>query len=665
MNPQFSQPKGAVSKETNKDSIARKFGCKKSEVLYAKTGAGLTGYKVIYDKVSQRSYALPSNLPAGATITSMTDGILVHNTGTVDLGALAALRGEFVTLVENFTTGFTIKVRNEIVSDGTNLYRWKGTLPKTVNAGATVANTGGVSDTAWGYDVFPNLKNVGAEVVGYKKSATGAILSSISKRFQKVYDAVADFGADPTGQVDSYAALQAWADACVADNWATAQINGIFKISQPILFHNILGLTIVADCYIYPTYDTGDYVVGWCNGQGVRTVGRMEVSGQSKIGIKTGHKIWSDTSQGFSFSYFYGLNASDVLCGIQVGDTAYPDALLSEMSFIGGFTVGTPCAIRAIGTQCYINFNNFDAVSGAPGGLSAVTQYTIHNIGAQVKYIGGEIQHNNNILGAAVLMQPIVSATYGNQVGCFESLSTHIENQATLALIYNIDNVATPVTKKSVVSFVGSHGFHNQDNGGLIVVHDTIKPVFEGTIVTRDIGFYTTTTTRTQPNIVAGPKTIVDYDPKGFGPGFVKGLQAVSGGILLFKRRVIYCARNTNGQSVGTSNTVLVYAEPQTSDDFYRWVTNYSAGRFTVPAGGLKNVEVNANLRVASGNIQLDVYVDSTLKTLSSPASSINSVRVYLGDLNEGQIIDVRGTASAATTTNGGGLEFMTITAER
>ncbi|EBS2632562.1 hypothetical protein DRX00_12420 [Salmonella enterica subsp. enterica serovar Gatuni] len=149
MNPQFSQPKGAVSKETNKDSIARKFGCKKSEVLYAKTGAGLTGYKVIYDKVSQRSYALPSNLPAGATITSLTDGVLVHSAGTVDLGALAVLRGEFVTLAENFTSGFTIRVKNEVVSDGTYLYRWAGSLPKTVAAGATVANTGGESASSW------------------------------------------------------------------------------------------------------------------------------------------------------------------------------------------------------------------------------------------------------------------------------------------------------------------------------------------------------------------------------------------------------------------------------------------------------------------------------------------------------------------------------------
>lgn len=149
MKPQFSQPKGSVSKETNKDSIARKFGCKKSEVLYAKPGSTLTGYKVIYDKVTQRSYALPSNLPAGATITSLTDGILVHNTGTVDLGELAVLREEFVTLVENFTSGFTIRVKNEVVSDGTYLYRWGGSLPKIVPPSSTPLNSGGIGVGKW------------------------------------------------------------------------------------------------------------------------------------------------------------------------------------------------------------------------------------------------------------------------------------------------------------------------------------------------------------------------------------------------------------------------------------------------------------------------------------------------------------------------------------
>ncbi|AGY47763.1 hypothetical protein Maynard_41 [Salmonella phage Maynard] len=148
MNPQFAQPKGSTSKETNKDSIARKFGCKKSEVVYAKAGQSLSGYKVIYDKVSQRAYALPSNIGA-VTVTSLVDGILTHSGGTVDLGALAVLREEYVILIENFTSGFTIRVKNEVVSDGVNLYRWDGSLPKTVNAGDTPGSTGGIGLGAW------------------------------------------------------------------------------------------------------------------------------------------------------------------------------------------------------------------------------------------------------------------------------------------------------------------------------------------------------------------------------------------------------------------------------------------------------------------------------------------------------------------------------------
>lgn len=148
MYPQFNQPKGSTTFETNKESIARRFGCKRSEVVYAKPGQSLSGYKVIFDKVSERAYSLPPNLGA-ATITSITDGVLVHSGGTVDLGALAILRGEYTNLTENFSTGFIIRVKNEVVTDGQSLYRWAGTLPKEVVAGSEVSTTGGISNTTW------------------------------------------------------------------------------------------------------------------------------------------------------------------------------------------------------------------------------------------------------------------------------------------------------------------------------------------------------------------------------------------------------------------------------------------------------------------------------------------------------------------------------------
>lgn len=139
---------GSTGIMSNKQAIARRFGVKQSEVVYFSNGQTLDGFKVIYDKPSQRAYALPSNL-GSVTATTLVDGLLTHSGGTVDLGALAVLREEFVTLVENFTSGFTIRVKNELVSDGQSLYRWGGALPNGVNAGSTVSNTGGVGPGKW------------------------------------------------------------------------------------------------------------------------------------------------------------------------------------------------------------------------------------------------------------------------------------------------------------------------------------------------------------------------------------------------------------------------------------------------------------------------------------------------------------------------------------
>lgn len=53
MNPQFSQPGGSVSKDVNKQSIARVFGVKLNEVSYLRVGLIIDSYKIIYEKVSQ------------------------------------------------------------------------------------------------------------------------------------------------------------------------------------------------------------------------------------------------------------------------------------------------------------------------------------------------------------------------------------------------------------------------------------------------------------------------------------------------------------------------------------------------------------------------------------------------------------------------------------
>ncbi|MDF4164749.1 hypothetical protein P3446_13410 [Escherichia coli] len=150
MNEMFSQGgKGSTGILTNKQAIARKFGVKQNEVVYFSVGVDLGGYKVIYDKATQRAYSLPV-LPVGTTAVSLSaQAVLVHSEGTVDLGELAVEREEFVTVTGSFITGATINTKNEILTHGGGKYRWDGELPKIVYPGSTPNSTGEIKLGAW------------------------------------------------------------------------------------------------------------------------------------------------------------------------------------------------------------------------------------------------------------------------------------------------------------------------------------------------------------------------------------------------------------------------------------------------------------------------------------------------------------------------------------
>ncbi len=129
--------------------VARVTNVKDTEVVYFSVGAVLSGYKVIYDKVTQRSYFIPE-LPTGTTAVSLSSSaVLVHSAGSVDLGALAVSREEYVTLSGTFDSGAVINVKNELLTHTNGKYRWDGTLPKTVAPGSTPTTTGGVGLGAW------------------------------------------------------------------------------------------------------------------------------------------------------------------------------------------------------------------------------------------------------------------------------------------------------------------------------------------------------------------------------------------------------------------------------------------------------------------------------------------------------------------------------------
>ena len=154
MNEMFSQGgKGSTGILTNKQAIARKFGVKQNEVVYFAVGVDLGGYKVIYDKATQRAYSLPV-LPAGTTAISLSEqAVLVHSVGTVDLGELAASRREFVCVSDSFATGLVVNTRNEVLMHNGIGYSYLGALPVTI-----VAGTNPVSNDDWKPQTGPKLR---------------------------------------------------------------------------------------------------------------------------------------------------------------------------------------------------------------------------------------------------------------------------------------------------------------------------------------------------------------------------------------------------------------------------------------------------------------------------------------------------------------------------
>lgn len=130
--------------------VARATNVKDTEVVYFSVGAALSGYKVIYDKETQRAYPLPADIAPGTTAVSLSSSaVLVHSAGSVDLGELAVTREEYVTLSGSFDTGVTVNTKNELVVFTDGKYRWDGALPKDVPADSTPATTGGTGSGLW------------------------------------------------------------------------------------------------------------------------------------------------------------------------------------------------------------------------------------------------------------------------------------------------------------------------------------------------------------------------------------------------------------------------------------------------------------------------------------------------------------------------------------
>lgn len=153
MSNSFNQGgRGSTGHDTNKQSIARKFGVKENEVIYFKPGVDLGGYKVIYDKSTQRAWTIEPVQESGVLAVSIDEqALLTTSTGSIDLAQVAVDRGEFTTVSGSFELGGEVKTKADLLKFNNITFRWDGDWsgPKVVPAGSTPESTGGIGEGKW------------------------------------------------------------------------------------------------------------------------------------------------------------------------------------------------------------------------------------------------------------------------------------------------------------------------------------------------------------------------------------------------------------------------------------------------------------------------------------------------------------------------------------
>lgn len=116
MKDMFAQGgSGSAGIKTNKQAIARACNVKVSEVIYSNdTITTLDGKKVIYDKPNQYIWGLPSGIPSGATVVSVTGSTLVYNPGNVSVSLVPApgTDASFEAMLGNTSTASKIGTAN-------------------------------------------------------------------------------------------------------------------------------------------------------------------------------------------------------------------------------------------------------------------------------------------------------------------------------------------------------------------------------------------------------------------------------------------------------------------------------------------------------------------------------------------------------------------------
>lgn len=304
----------------------------------------------------------------------------------------------------------------------------------------------------------------------------------------------------------------------------------------------------------------------------------------------------------------------------------------------------------------------------------AADKTLVRSIGALVYFQGGKLANfNPNV--PLVEVQPIRNTKqhYYSNYGSVLIANAHIEGGNFFAAV-NPHKIPTQDYQGNKLDqkFVS---FSLLSCGGYVTgaaVPIKTDPMFTGTIIVDKCNFYGD---RAETFAELGnPRAVIQVDDVSLRNKWARGLSAVKGGMPLFSNRLILDVRGSAKPSVGAPSDIIYPRRTETDDTgHFSGAYNERNGQFTVPEGGLSNVQIAAAIEFqADAGEEASSYVEVLCngKTMAVERGQgvIGTIRATFPTLNPGDVISVRARSADGKRTLkivDGDLTYLQITASR
>lgn len=478
----------------------------------------------------------------------------------------------------------------------------------------------------------------GADLIGFIQPQTSAVATTLLAKNREEISTLDFMSAAQRSQaltagiptIDSTAAMHAALAAAQASKLPLRIVGNILVTN--LLCTSLSGLHLIGDGSIYGTATAAGVLWEWVDCSDITVDGRLSISGVYNTGYTIGW--WQHSTVGVLSQYFdvRGLAVIGVAIGVKIGDKLVSDAIISESAYYFRYFYGCKNCLTFEGTGTIIEIigGQITTLTGAgDAAWIAATELvpTVRVIGSAPLFTGCEIQRTSNLGSSVFDFQPITSAGLAGTVwGQLRAVNCEMETASPLLLTSNPSALGAPLTPGYII-FSACAGSHSQNSDSFITTDST----YVGDVVIDDNCrfFKVQGAARTMDNITCGNAGCnIYFGDNCFALNFVQGMLGMDGGTAHYTHRMILDVYNLAGVALpDATDSVLKFTQANIVEDLGYYskdgslgagtsIYTKSSGLLTVPAGGLRNIQVTVTMSapaLTGGTTLLYIYNDATI----------------------------------------------------